>query len=68
MAFPKPKGTVITFTLILERVTYARAKADIDALLMLHEVAGTVGITPGPEVKGKVNRTIQLSIAKDLLV
>lgn len=68
MAFPKPQGMVITFTLIPERVTYARAKADIDALLALHGVVGTAVITPGPEVVGKVNRTIRLSVAKDLLV
>ena len=67
-AFPKPQGMVIVFTLIRENVTYKAAKAEIEALLTLHGVIGTVTITPGPEVAGKVNRTIKLSVAKDLLM
>jgi hypothetical protein len=59
---------VIVFTLIRENVTYKAAKAEIEALLTLHGVIGTVTITPGPEVAGKVNRTIKLSVAKDLLM
>lgn len=67
-AFPKPQGLAITFTLFCKNVTYSKAKANIDALLALHGVVGTVVITPGPEVVGRVNRVIKLSIAKDLLV
>lgn len=68
MSFPKPQGLAITFTLIDERTTYQKAKNEIDALLALHGVVGSVNITPGPEVPGKVNRTVKLSIAKDLLM
>lgn len=67
-AFPKPQGMVIVFTLIRENVTYKAAKAEIEALLTLHGVIGTITIIPGPEVAGKVNRTIKLSVAKDLLM
>lgn len=68
MAFPKPQGLAINFLLIRKNTTYSKAKAEIDALLALHGVVGSVNITPGPEVTGRVNRTIKLSIAKDLLV
>lgn len=67
-AFPKPQGMAITFTLIREKTTYQIAKKEIDALLALHGVVGTVNITPGPEVPVKVNRTIKLQVAKDLLM
>lgn len=68
MAFPKPQGMVIIFTLIREKVTYKTAKAEIEALMTLHGIIGTVTITPGPEVMGKATRTIKLSVAKDLLM
>lgn len=68
MSFPKPQGMVITFTLIRKNTTYSKAKAEIDSLLALHGVVGTVVIEPGSEVVGKVTRTIKLAIAKDLLV
>jgi len=68
MAFPKPQGMVITFTLIRKNITYAKAKAEIEALLAIHGIVGSVEIVPGAEVVGKVSRTIKLSIAKDLLL
>ena len=68
MAFPKPQGMAITFTLIRKNTTYSKAKSEIDALLALHGVVGSAVIAPGPDVVGRVNRTIKLSVAKDLLV
>lgn len=59
---------MIRFILIRRNTTYSKAKAEIDALLALHGVAGIISITPGKEVAGKANRAITLEIAKDLLV
>jgi len=69
MAFPKPEGLVVNFTVIAENTTYKKAKAEIEALLTLHGlIASTLTITPGLENPAKVNRSIKISIAKDLLV
>ena len=69
MAFPKPSGMVITFTLIRENTTYKKAKAEIETILTLHGLTSTrMTITPGLENPGKVNRTIKLEVAKDLLM
>lgn len=67
-AFPKPSGMVIHFTLVAENTTYQKAKAELEALLTLHGLFGNFVITPGPETKTKVNRTIKLTVAKDLLL
>jgi hypothetical protein len=69
-AAPRPRGLVIRFSVVHENTTYQKAKAEIDALLDLHGLAtGTeLRITPGPEVKGKTNRRIDMAIARDLLM
>lgn len=68
-AFPKPAGLVVNFNVIHENTTYQKAKAEIEALLTLHGIIpSSLTITPGPEVKTKTNRSIKLSVAKDLLM
>ena len=68
-AFPKPEGMVIRFNVIHENTTYKKAKAEIEALLTLHGVIPSeLSITPGPEDPRKVNRSIKIAVAKDLLM
>ena len=68
-AFPRPSGMSIRFSVIHENATYQKAKAEIEALLTLHGIIpSSISITPGPEARGKINRRINLSIAKDLLM
>ena len=68
-AFPKPQGMVIEFTVIAENTTYKKAKAEIEAILTLHGlIASSIVITPGLEKPAKVNRSVKITIAKDLLM
>jgi hypothetical protein len=68
-SFPKPSGLTIGFTLIDDNTTYEKAKAEIEALLTVHGIIPSkLTITPGPENKKKINRSIKLEIAKDLLM
>ena len=68
-AFPKPSGMSIQFTVIHNNTTYKKAKAEIEALLTLHGIIpSNLSITPGPEVASKINRSIKISVAKDLLM
>ena len=68
-AFPRPGHLVVSFTVIHERTTFEKAKAEIEALLTLHGIIPhNLDITPGPEVKAKTNRSIKFSVAKDLVM
>ena len=68
-AYPQPKGLLIYFNVIHKKATYAKAKAEIDALLTLNGIIPSeLTITPGPEVPEKINRSIKIGIAKDLLM
>ena len=62
------QGAVIVFTVIAERTTYKQAKAEIEAILTLHGLrANNIIITPGMEQPAKINRSIKITVAKDLL-
>jgi hypothetical protein len=67
-AWPRPQGQLVHFKVIHNNTTYLKAKAEIEALLELHGLsARKLSVVPGPEVKGKVNRTVQFSADTDLL-
>lgn len=66
---PRPSGGVIAFTVVHKNATYAKAKADIDALLAVHGLrAQSLTITPGPEEKSFINRAVSFTVAKSALV
>lgn len=68
-AFPRPAGLVIRFQVIHKKTTYENAKKEIEALLTLHGVIpSNLTITPGPEVKVKINRSIKFEVAKDTVM
>jgi hypothetical protein len=67
-AFPRPQGMVVKFQVVHDNTTFKKAKAEIEALLTLHGIIPSdLQITPGPEVKGKFNRSVKFSISTDLL-
>lgn len=66
---PRPSGDVLTFQVIHVNVTYQKAKAEIEAVLTLHGISAmNLHVTPGPEVKGKFNRSVKFAIAKNSLM
>ena len=68
-AFPRPAGLVINFQVVAESTTYQKAKANIEAMLTLHGIIPSkLSITPGPEIKGNFNRSIKVSVARDILL
>lgn len=66
---PRPSGGLINFTVIHKNASYAKARADIEALLAVHGLESrSLAISPGPEERAFVNRTIAIGIAKSALV
>jgi hypothetical protein len=68
-ANPRPAGILIRFNVVDENTTYAKARANIEALLALYGVtANNLSIEPGPEVKGRFNRGIRFAVRRSQLM
>ena len=68
-ASPRPNRSLINFTVVATNTTYTNAKNELEALLDIYGVlAIDLSITPGPEVKMKINRLIKFSVAQSTVL
>ena len=68
-ADPRPKGSVIQFTIVHENTTYPVALKEIQALFTVYGLRPIqLSVEPGPQVKQKFNRCIKFTISRGSLM
>ena len=64
-AFPRPKGSLIQFTVIDENTTYEKAAEKIKGVLNSNGLVPTsLTISPGPEQRKPFNRSVVIQLGK----